>query len=185
VTSVEPEQWLTVVSAAYVDGYRYFDWLGCVDEIGRRDTLRVVLVLRDLETPALPTLMLSTEVPRDDPRLDSIGTVFAGAGWHEREAAELFGIEFVGGERRRLLLDPAFSGTPLRKDEVLVARSSTGWPGTKEPGEPVASPGRRRTLPPGVPEPEVWGDRDPNERPADPAEIAASTVGGRVRRRGR
>jgi hypothetical protein len=29
----------------------------------------------------------------------------------------------------------------------------------------------------------VWGDRDPSQPPADPAEIAESTVAGRVRRR--
>jgi hypothetical protein len=31
----------------------------------------------------------------------------------------------------------------------------------------------------------VWGDRDPQEEAADPAEVAASAVGGRVRRRRR
>jgi NADH-quinone oxidoreductase subunit C len=38
-------------------------------------------------------------------------------------------------------------------------------------------------VPPGVPEPAVWGDRPASAEPAAPAEVAASAVGGRVRRR--
>jgi NADH-quinone oxidoreductase subunit C len=82
-----------------------------------------------------------------------------------------------------LLLNPEFSGTPLRKDEVLAARTGLDWPGAKEPGESDAAPNRRRMVPPGVPEPAIWGDRDASQQAADPAEVAESAVGGRVRRR--
>ena len=183
MTEVSPEDWLAAVKALQSDGFDYFDWLGCVDEIGRRDCLRIVLVIRNLGQGAEPR-MLSCSLPRDDPRIDSVSGVFAGAAWHEREAAELFGVEFVGGERRRLLLSPGFEGTPLRKDEVLGARTGMEWPGAKEPGESShASPSRRRMVPPGVPEPAIWGDRDPLQPAADAAEVAESAVGGRVRRR--
>jgi len=184
VTEVMPVDWLTAVEALRADGFDYFDWLGCVDEIGRRDCFRIVLVVRNLAADAEPRL-LSCSLPRDDPRIDTVSGVLAGAAWHEREVAELFGVEFVGGERRRLLLSPDFEGTPLRKDEVLGARTGMNWPGAKEPGESEASPSRRRIVPPGVPEPEIWGDRDSSQPPADPAEVAESAVGGRVRRRRR
>ena len=195
-----PDRWRRIVRQAWHEGWRYFDWLGCVDDIGRSDTFRIVLVLRNLETPAAAPRLLATTVPRESPQLDSITSIFAGAGWHERETAELFGLEFVGGDPRRLLLDPSYSGTPLRKDEVLGARAAVGWPGAKEPGEgdaPAASSGaqpgqsgaqaagRRRMVPPGVPDPAVWGDRDPELPPADPTEVATAAMGGRVRRRGR
>ena len=179
---VPPEQWRERVRRARDDGFSYFDWLGGVDEIGRSGTLRVVLMLRDLDRPGAPPLLLLTDVPRERPQLDSIGALFPGAGWHEREAAELFGVEFVDGDPRRLLLDPSYVGTPLRKDEVLGARAGVSWPGAKEPGESGA-PGRRRMVPPGVPDPAVWGDRAASEAPADAAEVAESTVAGRVRRR--
>lgn len=182
---VAPADWRVEVSAAMADGFRCFDWLGCVDEIGRRDVLRMVLSLRDLDRPTQPERLLSVEVPRDAPELDSIRDLFVGASWHEREAAELFGMVFHGGERRRLLLSPSFEGTPLRKDEVLGARTALTWPGGKEPGESDASPSRRRMVPPGVPDPAVWGDRDPTAPAPDPAEVAESAVGGRVRRRPR
>ena len=182
MTEVLPEDWLAAVEALKADGFDYFDWLGCVDEIGRQDCLRIVLVVRSVGKRAEPR-MLSCSLPRDDPRLDTVSGVFAGAAWHEREVAELFGVEFIGGDHRRLLLNPEFEGTPLRKDEVLAARTGMSWPGAKEPGETDASPSRRRLVPPGVPDPSVWGDRDASQPDAEPAEVAESAVGGRVRRR--
>ncbi len=182
MTETLPEGWLAAVESLKAEGFDYFDWLGCVDEIGRQDCLRVVLVVRDVGQGAEPR-MLSCSLSRSAPRIDTVSGVFAGAAWHEREVAELFGVEFIGGDHRRLLLNPEFEGTPLRKDEVLAARTGMNWPGAKEPGETEASPGRRRLVPPGVPDPAVWGDRDASRPPADPAEVAESGFGGRVRRR--
>jgi NADH-quinone oxidoreductase subunit C len=192
MTGVRVEDWHAAVVAARGDGYDWFDWLGCTDEIGVSDELRVVLSLRRLDEPGLPELLLECRVPRSEPRLPSVRDVYAGAAWHEREAAEGFGVEFVGGDRRGLLLDGGVTA-PLRKDEVLAARTAEPWPGAKEPGESdvgagaagAASPSRRRMVPPGVPAPEVWGDRDAASPPPDPAEVAASVSGGRVRRRAR
>ena len=132
---VPPKEWLSTVDAVKTAGFDYFDWLGCVDEIGRRDCFRIVLLVRNLAAKAEP-MMLNCWLPRDDPRIDTVRTVYAGAAWHEREIAELFGVEFVGGDSRRLLLNPEFEGTPLRKDEVLAARTGLDWPGAKEPGRP-------------------------------------------------
>ena len=189
MSEVAAEAWHDAVLAAHETGHDWFDWLGCVDEIGVSDELRVVLSLRRLDDPGAPELLLQCRVPRAEARLASVRDVYAGAAWHEREAAEEFGVEFVGGDRRRLLLD-ASAGTPLRKDDVLAARTAQPWPGAKEPGEGdggagAASPSRRRMVPPGVPAPEVWGDRDPAGPPPDPAEVAAAVSGGRVRRRAR
>jgi NADH-quinone oxidoreductase subunit C len=189
---VAAADWHDAVSAAREDGHDWFDWLGCVDEIGVSDELRVVLSVRRLDDPGEPELLLQCRVPRDEPRLASVRDLYAGAAWHEREAAEEFGVEFVGGDRRRLLLDRGVEA-PLRKDDVLAARTAEPWPGAKEPGESgtgagaagASSPSRRRMVPPGVPAPEVWGDRDPAGPPPEPSEVAAAVSGGRVRRRAR
>jgi NADH-quinone oxidoreductase subunit C len=180
---VPAPDWHAAVAQARDDGFDYFDWLGCVDDVGRSETFRVVLMLR--RAGSFEAQVLTTRVSREDPRLDSIGDLFAGAGWHERESAELFGVEFVGGDRRRLLLGADIEGAPLRKDEVLAARTVEAWPGAKEPGETDASPSRRRMVPPGVPDPDVWGDRDPAAPEPTAAEVAESAIGGRVRRRTR
>ncbi len=184
---VSVERWHAAVLEARQDGYDWFDWLGCVDEIGVADELRVVLSLRRTDEPGAEELLLACRLPRALPRIVSVRDVFAGAAWHEREAAELFGVDVEGGDRRPLLLDAGAATTPLRKDAVLAARTAAPWPGAKEPGEGTgsASPSRRRTVPPGVPPAEVWGDRDPVDPAPDPADVAASLSGGRVRRRPR
>jgi NADH-quinone oxidoreductase subunit C len=180
---VAPEDWLTSVAAAQDEGYGFFDWLGAEDLVGRQDALLVVLALRRLDRPA-EVLLLGTELDRAAPRLNSIRGLFAGAAWAEREAAELFGIEVVGGQPGRLLLAAGFTGAPLRKDEVLAARTAAAWPGAKEPGESGdVGAGRRRLVPPGVPDPAVWGDRTDADPEPDPAEVAGSVAGGRLRRR--
>ena len=102
------------------------------------------------------SLLLRTRVPRDAAAArDACADVYAGAGWHERETHEMFGIDFAGHEPLEpLLLPDGFEGHPLRKDFVLASRVAKPWPGAKEPGESdgEASPSRRRTRPPGVPD---------------------------------
>jgi hypothetical protein len=95
----------------------------------------------------------------------------------------MFGVEFTAhdGERLeldKLLLPSEFEGHPLRKDFVLASRVAKPWPGAKEPGESehqAAAPSRRRTRPPGVPEPEQWGPREPGSEKPDTLAAAASS----------
>jgi NADH-quinone oxidoreductase subunit C len=116
----------------------------------------------------LDRLLIRTRVA-EGRSLPSVTDLWPGAAWHERETFEMFGVPFDGFDDgtglglRPLLLPEGFEGTPLRKSFVLAARVSKPWPGAKEPGESdarPASPGRRRLLPPGVPDP-AWGPRPP------------------------
>jgi NADH-quinone oxidoreductase subunit C len=83
-------------------------------------------------------LLLRAQLDASQPVVESISLVYAGAGWHERETAEMFGITFTSsGEPlslEPLLLPPGLSGHPLRKDFALQARLDRPWPGAKEPG---------------------------------------------------
>jgi NADH-quinone oxidoreductase subunit C len=137
--------------------------------------------LADHHPRGVEHLVLRTLVPRDEPVLATVTHLFAGARWHERETHEMFGVEFAapGGERLeldKLLLPEGFEGHPLRKDFVLASRVAKPFPGAKEPGESdhqAAAPSRRRTRPPGVPEPEQWGPREPGSDKPDTLAAAA------------
>jgi NADH-quinone oxidoreductase subunit C len=73
---------------------------------------------------------LKVDVADGAPSIESIHTVFAGANWHEREAHEMFGIDFLGHpDLRNLYLPIDFEGYPLRKDFPLLARMVKPWPG--------------------------------------------------------
>jgi NADH-quinone oxidoreductase subunit C len=149
--TVPVEQWVPAVSAALEDGFGWFDWLSGIDE----GEGRLAVVVHLWNPGQCAHLFLRTTVSAATPRLDTLAFLIAGAGWHEREAAEMFGLEFVGApDRRPLLLPDGFDGHPLRKDFPLAARGSKTWPGTHEPAEhgPAARPaGRRRPTAPGLP----------------------------------
>ena len=73
---------------------------------------------------------LKVDLPDDDLSLSTWIPVYAGANWHEREVAEMFGIDFPGHPNlRNLYLPGAFEGHPMRKDFALLSRRIKPWPG--------------------------------------------------------
>jgi NADH-quinone oxidoreductase subunit C len=183
---VPAEHWVATVTALREGcGATYLDWLSAVDEL--TDGFRVVVHLARLGTP-VETVLVRTLVPRAAPVLASLVPLMAGAGWHERETHEMFGVEFTDGVGTEpLLLPEAFEGHPLRKDFVLASRVAKAWPGAKDPGESdgepgTAAPSRRRTLPPGVPEPAAWGPREPGSPRPDLLAATAAAASGAVAR---
>jgi NADH:ubiquinone oxidoreductase subunit C len=179
---VPPDRWVEAVELAR-EGLdcSFFDWLSAVDEL--TDGFRVVCHLADHRIGGVDHLLIRTLVPRDAPAVPSVVHLFGGAGWHERETHEMFGVEFTVDDQRLplepLLLPENFEGHPLRKDFILASRVAKPFPGAKEPGEsgdPThdASPARRRTRPAGVPEPEQWGPREPGTATPDTLAAAAA-----------
>jgi NADH-quinone oxidoreductase subunit C len=179
---VPREQWRSALTHARdVLGCDMLDWLSAVDE-PEGEPPGVDVVAHVVETGSAPgalrRMLLRTRVPADDLAVDSATPVWPGAAWHERETAEMFGVDFPGFSDgtglglRPLLLPDGFSGTPLRKSFLLAARAAKPWPGAKEPGEGGeghAAPSRRKLLPPGVPD-VSWGPR----RPASTGDAAPS-----------
>jgi NADH:ubiquinone oxidoreductase subunit C len=168
-------------------GFTFFDFLSASDEL--TGGFRVVSHLADFWGGAhVDHLLVRTLVPRDKPVLATLSEVYAGANWHERETFEMFGITFEGHPNLiPLLLPDGFEGNPLRKEFILASRVAKPWPGAKEPGEsdhaPAGAPSRRRTLPPGVPDPETWGPRPPGSPDPDPlAPAQAAATPARPRR---
>ncbi|MFC1432984.1 NADH-quinone oxidoreductase subunit C [Streptacidiphilus sp. N1-3] len=162
---VPVEHWIESLTIARDTlGLTFFDWLSAVDELA--DGFSVAVHLASVGNPAegVRRVLFRTRIPRDAASLPSATGLFAGAGWHERETHEMFGIDFTGHPHLSpLLLPDGFEGHPLRKEFVLAARVAKAWPGAKEPGESDHAPAgaapaaRRRMLPPGVPDPNEWG----------------------------
>jgi NADH-quinone oxidoreductase subunit C len=75
-------------------------------------------------------VMIKADLADDDPRAMTLTPLFPGANWHEREAAEMFGVVFDGHpDPRHIYLPGGFEGHPLRKDYPLLARRIKPWPG--------------------------------------------------------
>ena len=65
------------------------------------------------------SLQLRVRVDRDDPHIPSLVPIFRGAESQEREAYDMYGIQFDGHpDLRRILMWDGFQGYPMRKDYV-------------------------------------------------------------------
>jgi NADH-quinone oxidoreductase subunit C len=120
---------------------KFFSWLSAVDwarevAVGEPaddvdNLVERYEVLCRLSSATDPSaLILSTSIDKDNAWLDTLVPVYAGAAWHEREAAEMFGIDFRGHPNLiKLYLPQEFEGHPLRKSFALGAREAKPWPG--------------------------------------------------------
>lgn len=96
-------------------------------------------------------ITVKADVPDDSLSIASIISVYAGANWHEREVAEMYGVSFAGHpDPRKLYLPTEFEGYPLRKDFALLARRIRPWPGIVDVEQ-------------------MPGDNEPDEAAAEPA----------------
>ncbi len=184
---VDPNSWSAEIEAAKASGFSFFESMDCVDNLGTSSTFTVVCRLGRFETAsdesgaadlARPLwLTLSTELPREAAQLESITAHFAGADWYQRQIHDFFGVKFLGSSNEPLLNRTGVPH-PLRKEVILGARVAREWPGESFTDEQTSA--RRKVSPPGVPDREVWGDRD-DKTPPSPEEIVAALYGGRGR----
>ena len=108
-----------------------FDHLSSVVGVDYPENFEVVYHLWSYSLKEL--ISLKVPVPKDDPKIQSVTSIWRGANWHERETAEMFGITFEGHpDPRKLLLPDDFEGYPLRKDFKL---KPTHWLGKEEEEE--------------------------------------------------
>jgi NADH-quinone oxidoreductase subunit C len=75
-------------------------------------------VVYDYFHPESPLrVVVRARIPRGEPELPTIGGVFAGANWHERETHDFFGIRFTGHPNLKpFLLPEDATFHPLLKD---------------------------------------------------------------------
>jgi NADH:ubiquinone oxidoreductase subunit C len=138
---IDQGDWVAALSKARDElDLVFFSWLSAIDwanetEAGDplneavEERIEILATLGDLTEGKRVTF--SVDLPHDSPAIDSIVSVYAGANWHEREAAEMFGIEFRGHPNlEKLYLPESFQGHPLRKSYALLSREVKPWPGT-------------------------------------------------------
>ena len=113
---VEKEIILEVLKFAKESKELCFDLLSCLVGVDRIANLELIYLLTSLEHKH--KLALKVLLPRENPEIETASFIWAGADWHEREIAELFGIKFLNHPDPRPLLLPEEwdEGFPLRKD---------------------------------------------------------------------
>lgn len=81
--------------------------------------IEVVYHLQSLDDPAL--VGLKVRLPRDEPTMPTLTTIWRGVDWHEREIFDLFGVIFEGHpDLRRILTPDDWEGYPMRKDYTEI-----------------------------------------------------------------
>lgn len=100
-----------------------FDTLMCLSGVdykglkGENDRIEVVYHLFSMRHRH--RIVLKAQLPREEPAIPSVEQVWDIANWHEREAYDMFGVQFHGhSDLRRILCPDDWVGYPLRKDYV-------------------------------------------------------------------
>lgn len=94
-----------------------FDFLVFVTALDRPADGVVEVVYRLFSHESRTSVVVRVRLPRDRALVPTVSDIFRTAEWHERETAEMFGVQFAGHpDPRRLLLPDDLDGYPLRKD---------------------------------------------------------------------
>jgi NADH:ubiquinone oxidoreductase subunit C len=136
--TVEPDDLPDVARVCKEDSALWFDFFDFMAGVDERDAgFSVITHLYSVSHRHHVTLRALAPGGRKAPRLPTLTGVYRGADWHEREAYDMFGIEFTDhpGLLPRILTAENFEGFPLRKDFFLSTREAKPWPGAKEPEE--------------------------------------------------
>lgn len=150
---VDASAWKEAVTAARDRfGLVFLSWLSAIDWLNEaavgdppdppvEERFEMLCAVSDLDRGRL--VLISADIDRAAPSIDSLCGVYPGANWHEREAAEMFGIDFAGHpDLDKLYLPDGFEGHPLRKSYPLLSREVKPWPGKVDVEEmPEDDPG--------------------------------------------
>ena len=117
----------------------FFNWLSAVDwdnEVKTGDAPKEPVtpsfeILSCLsQTNSNNLVISSTVISKENAEIESLVDVFAGANWHEREAYEMFGINFLNHPNlTKIYLPDGYEGNPLLKSFELISREVKPWPG--------------------------------------------------------
>ncbi len=108
------------------------DWLACLSGVDYAADDRMCVVYDLWSFTHRHALAVKVYCPRAMPSIPSVMDLWPAADWHEREAFDMFGIDFPGHrDLRRILCADDWKGHPLCKDYVYP-REYHGIPASVE-----------------------------------------------------
>lgn len=114
--SVKNDQILKLAEFLKSNPETSFDYLFCETAVDYLDHFMIVYHLES--TKFRHQVVLKTKITdRENPKVDSVCSVWIGADYHEREIFDLFGVHFNNHpDLRKIFLDNDWVGFPMRKD---------------------------------------------------------------------
>ncbi|MBM4466287.1 MAG: NADH-quinone oxidoreductase subunit C [Chloroflexi bacterium] len=120
---VKAEQLVEV--ATYLCDQMSLDYLSMVTGVDQPDYFEVVYYLYSIRHVAGP-LVLKVRLPKENPEVPSVTSLWRSADWQEREVYDMMGIVFTGHPYlKRILTWDGFQGHPLRKDFNFLVETTT------------------------------------------------------------
>jgi NADH-quinone oxidoreductase subunit C len=117
-SAIEPKALLEISRFLRSDSRLSFDHLESLCGVDYKDRIEAVYVLYSMKHHHRYTIKCF--LPREDPVVHTVESIWAVANWHEREAYDMFGIVFEQhSDLRRILCPEDWEGYPLRKDYVF------------------------------------------------------------------
>jgi NADH-quinone oxidoreductase subunit C len=113
--------------------YNYLMDLTAVDCLRLGKTHRFEVVYHFFSLSKKHRVRIKIPLSAQDPEVDSISSLWAGADWYEREVWDMFGVKFRNHPNlKRILMYEEFQGHPLRKDYPIRKRQPLIGPGSPE-----------------------------------------------------
>ena len=129
---IDAKDWREIAEFLYRDPELKFDWLANHTGIDYVADNQMACCYDLWSFDLHHTFAVKVYTPRANPSIPSVVDFWPAADWHEREAYDMFGIDFPGHpDLRRILCADDWEGFPLRKDYVFP-REYHGIPGSVE-----------------------------------------------------
>jgi len=117
--TVAPETIIAAAEAAKAAGYNFLEDVTAVDwyPSNSPSAPRFQISYSILSLGLKQRIRIIARLSGDNPRIDSITSVWPSANFYEREVFDLFGVHFAGHPRlTRIMMPDNWDGHPLRKD---------------------------------------------------------------------
>jgi NADH:ubiquinone oxidoreductase subunit C len=114
--TIDSKDWLQLSQQLRNEENLHFDFLFCLTCIDFKTNLTMVYHLTS--TKFRHNIVVRSVLNRDYPEIETVSHIWKAAEFHEREAYEMFGVDFLNHPDLRLLILPdGWEGkNPMRKD---------------------------------------------------------------------